>query len=131
MVCHHPTTRKPTSSSSVMAVADQKWKDAVKEIIVTTAQSINEDHRSYKRPYDDSVAKKAFPRYVVPSKFDTFDETGDPKEHIAHFEHLAKFQTQCVDIAQHKKLLIKQFPSVLRKNAFRWFSRLKARSIRS
>lgn len=61
--------------------------------------------------------------------FFTFDGTGDLKEHIAHFEHLAKFQTQCVDIAQHEKLLIKQFPSSLRRKAFRWFSRLKAGSI--
>lgn len=56
-----------------MDVADQKWKDAVKEIIATTAQSKKEDHRSYKRPYDDSVAKEPFPRDYVPPKFDTFD----------------------------------------------------------
>lgn len=31
LICHHPTTRKPTSSC-VMDVADKKWKDAVKEM---------------------------------------------------------------------------------------------------
>ena len=75
------------------------------------------------------MAKKAFPRYYVPTKFETFDGTGDPKEHIAHFEYLAKFQTQCVDIAQHEKLLLKQFPSSLRRKAFRRFSRLKANEL--
>lgn len=37
-------------------------------------------------------------RDYVPSKFDTFDETGDPKEHLAHFEHLAKFQMISLNI---------------------------------
>ena len=119
------------SKADLFFVRDGRCRSKVERCRATTAQSKKEDLRSYKRPYDDNVAKKAFPRDYVPPKFDTFDGTGDPKEHIAHFEYLAKFQTQCVDIAQHEKLLIKQFPSSLRRNAFCRFSRLKAGSIRS
>ena len=50
-----------------------------------------------------------------PPKFQSFNEKGNPKQHVAHF-----IET-CNNAGTDGELLVKQFVCSLRENAFDWY----------
>lgn len=80
---------------------------------------------TYSKPYTSRMdVLKMLPGYQ-PSKFQQFDEKGNPKQYIAHFVET------CNNAGTYGDYLVKQFVHSLQGNAFGWYTDLEAGSIDS
>ena len=66
----------------------------------------------YSKPYTKRIDNLRMPMGYQPSKFQSFDGKGNPKQHVAHF-----IET-CNNAGTDGDLLVKQFVRSLRGNAF-------------
>ena len=89
---------------------------------IMTQNGLNSRFRrlNYTSPIVDYILKSELPRGCKVPKFTKF--TGDTSESTV--EHIARYLTVAVDLANNENFWIKYFPSSLTKNAFTWFTTL-------
>lgn len=97
----------------------------VERIMTRNGVNICMRKRNCTSPFSRYVLQNELPRaWKVPKFTKLF---GDTNESIV--EHIARYLTEVGDIANNENLRIRYFPSSFMKNAFTWFTILRANSI--
>ena len=98
-------------------------KELINQAIKEKLEEKTRTSSSYVKPYTSRINALKMPEDYQPPKFQQFDGSGNPKQHIAHF-----IET-CNSVGTHGDQLVKQFVRSLKDNAFDWYSDLGANSI--
>nr|CAD1817824.1 unnamed protein product [Ananas comosus var. bracteatus] len=114
-----------------MATANPMDPEALKKFIdsavVAKFKQLAQDNepllRESDKPYQAWHDLVPFPPGYTRPQFQMFDGTGDPREHLTHFE------AACGDTVTNGSLLLRQFPLSLKVAAFQWYSKIPPGSI--
>ncbi|GAA0171790.1 hypothetical protein LIER_25744 [Lithospermum erythrorhizon] len=80
---------------------------------------------TYIKSYTSRIDQLKMPKGHQPPKFQHFDGTGNPKQHVAHFVET------CNNVGTEGDEMVKQFVRSLKGNAFDWYTDLEPASIDS
>ncbi|CAL5430658.1 unnamed protein product [Camellia sinensis] len=103
----------------LMAMIDDMVRRQVKKV----KEKDDENFRIITKPYPAWVDAVPFPSSFSQPNFKMFDETRDPRQHVAHF------LSRCGPIAQNEALCLQLFVQSLESSAFTWYANLPEGSI--
>ncbi|KAM1302468.1 hypothetical protein ACFX2H_013392 [Malus domestica] len=115
---------KPNQSATFMgSLIIQQLQEMITSTIKAQYEGSSHDSVLYSKPYSKKIDALKMPRGYQPPKFMSFDEKGNPKQHVAHF-----IET-CNNVGMEGDYLIKQFVRSLKGNAFDWYNDLEPKSV--
>ena len=107
--------RQMTESASVASLSIQQLQDMITSTIRAQYGRPSQSTLMYSKPYTKRIDNLRMPLGYQPPKFQSFDEKGNPKQHVAHFVET------CNNAGTDGDLLVKQFVRSLRGNVFDWY----------
>ena len=107
--------KQTAESTSVASLSVQQLQDMITNTIRAQYGGHSQSTLMYSKPYTKSIDNLCMPVGYQPPKFQSFDEKGNPKQHVAH-----SVET-CNNAGTDGDLLVKQFVCSLRVNAFDWY----------
>ncbi|XP_059650361.1 uncharacterized protein LOC132296149 [Cornus florida] len=109
--------------ASITSLSIQQLQDMIVNCIREQYSGVPQSARIYSKPYTERINILKMPIRYQPPKLQQFDGKGNPKQHVAHF-----IET-CGNDGANGDLLVKQFVRSLKRNAFDWYTDLKAEGI--
>ena len=107
--------KQTAESTSVASLSVQQLQDMITNTIRAQYGGHSQSTLMYSKPYTKSIDNLCMPVGYQPPKFQSFDEKGNPKQHVAH-----SVET-CNNAGTDGDLLVKQFVYSLQVNAFDWY----------
>nr|CAD1842647.1 unnamed protein product [Ananas comosus var. bracteatus] len=112
-------TTNPMDPEALQKFIDSAVVAKFKQLAQDNEPLLSESDKPYQAWHDLVL----FPPGYTRPHFQMFDGTGDPREHLTHFE------VACGDTITNGSLLLRQFPLSLKGAAFQWYSKLSPGSI--
>ena len=101
--------------TSMASLSIQQLQDMIIHIIREQYGEPSQGTLMYFKPYTKRIDNLHMFMGYQPPKFQSFDEKGNPKQHVTHFVET------CNNATTDGDLLVKQFVRTLRVNAFDWY----------
>lgn len=117
--------RETTEFASMASLSVQQLQDMITNTIRAQYGGPSQSTLMYSKPYTKRIDNLRMPMGYQPSKFQSFEGKGNPKQHVAHFVET------CNNAGTDGDLLVKQFVRSLRGNAFDWYINLAPECIDS